>query len=72
MTGKPVLTIVLDVLRELPISMIIHPMNFTTIAMRMNYIARTEDLNQLGYYAVAILLVSITLTAITVKLSVKR
>jgi iron(III) transport system permease protein len=64
--------IALDVLRELPISMIIHPMNFTTIAMRMNYIARTEDLNQLGYYAVAILLVSITLTAITVKLSVKR
>jgi ABC-type Fe3+ transport system permease subunit len=33
--------IALDVLRELPISMIIHPLNFTTIAMRMNYIART-------------------------------
>lgn len=47
--------IVLDVLRELPISMLLQPYNFQTLAMRMNYIAATEDIPSLGPQSLIIL-----------------
>lgn len=47
--------IVLDVIRELPISMILQPMNFQTLAMRMSYIARNEAIPDLGPHSLLIL-----------------
>lgn len=47
--------IILDVLRELPISMLLQPYNFQTLAMRMNYIAMTEDIPSLGPQSLIIL-----------------
>lgn len=45
----------LDVLRELPISMVLTPMDFSTVAMKMNYIAKTESVTPLGAYGLVLL-----------------
>jgi iron(III) transport system permease protein len=60
--------IILDVIRELPISMILQPMNFQTVAMRMNYIARNENIPMLGPHSLVILFLGIILCLIIVKL----
>jgi len=54
-TTLGVCLIVLDVIRELPISMILQPMNFQTLAMRMSYIARNEAIPDLGPHSLLIL-----------------
>lgn len=60
--------IVLDVIRELPISMILQPMNFQTLAMRMNYIARNEAIPNLGPHSLVILSLGIILCCAIIKL----
>jgi iron(III) transport system permease protein len=60
--------IVLDVIRELPISMILQPMNFQTLAMRMNYIARSEAIPNLGPHSLVILSLGIVLCSVIIKL----
>jgi iron(III) transport system permease protein len=60
--------IVLDVIRELPISMILQPMNFQTLAMRMNYIARNENIPMLAPHGLVILVLGIVLSFIIIKL----
>lgn len=60
--------IILDVVRELPISMILQPMNFQTLAMRMNYIARNENIPMLGPHGLVILVVGIILSVFIIKL----
>jgi iron(III) transport system permease protein len=60
--------IILDVIRELPISMILQPMNFQTLAMRMNYIARNENIPMLGPHSIVILVVGILLSLLIVKI----
>jgi iron(III) transport system permease protein len=60
--------IILDVIRELPISMILQPMNFQTLAMRMNYIARNENIPMLGPHGLVILVLGIFLSLIIIKL----
>lgn len=60
--------IILDVIRELPISMILQPMNFQTLAMRMNYIARNENIPMLGPHGLVILILGIILSTIIIKL----
>lgn len=60
--------IVLDVIRELPISMILQPMNFQTLAMRMNYIARNENIPMLGPHSLVILSLGIVLCSVIIKL----
>lgn len=47
--------IILDVLRELPISLILNPMDFSTLAMRMNYIATTEYTPGLAAYSLTLI-----------------
>jgi iron(III) transport system permease protein len=61
--------IVLDVIRELPISMILQPMNFQTLAMRMNYIARNENIPMLGPHGLVILILGIVLSFIIIKIT---
>lgn len=51
--------VVLDVLRELPISIVLQPMGFQTLAMRMNYIAKTEDPTLLGFHSLVLLLLGL-------------
>lgn len=58
--------IVLDTIRELPISMILQPMNFQTLAMRMNYIARNEAIPNLGAHSLVILTLSVIMSIIIV------
>lgn len=60
--------IVLDVIRELPISMILQPMNFQTLAMRMNYIARNENIPMLAPHGLVILTLGIILSLVIIKL----
>lgn len=60
--------IVLDIIRELPISMILQPMNFQTLAMRMNYIARNEAIPNLGPHSLVILSLGILLCGIIIKI----
>ena len=60
--------IVLDVIRELPISMILQPMNFQTLSMRMNYIARNEAIPNLGPHSLVILSLGIVLCSVIIKL----
>jgi iron(III) transport system permease protein len=60
--------IVLDVIRELPISMILQPMNFQTLAMRMNYIARNENIPMLAPHGLVILTLGIILSVVIIKL----
>jgi iron(III) transport system permease protein len=60
--------IILDVIRELPISMILQPMNFQTLAMRMNYIARNENIPMLGPHSIVILVVGIILSSLIIKI----
>ena len=58
--------IILDVLRELPISMILNPMNFSTLAMRMNYIATTEHTPSLAGYSLTLIGIGVTLSLIVI------
>ena len=58
--------IVLDVLRELPISMILQPMNFTTLALRMNYLSKTEYLPNLGPHSLVMLIVGLIFSLIII------
>lgn len=60
--------IVLDVIRELPISMILQPMNFQTLAMRMNYIARNEAIPNLGPHSLLLIILGIVLCSFIIKL----
>lgn len=60
--------IILDVIRELPISMILQPMDFQTLAMRMNYIARNENIPMLGPHGLVILILGIILSTIIIKI----
>jgi iron(III) transport system permease protein len=60
--------IVLDTIRELPISMILQPMNFQTLAMRMNYIARNEAIPNLGPHSLVILSLGILLCGAIIKI----
>ena len=60
--------IILDVIRELPISMILQPMNFQTLAMRMNYIARNENIPMLAPHGLVILTLGIVLSLVIIKL----
>ena len=60
--------IVLDVIRELPISMILQPMNFQTLAMRMNYIARAEAIPNLGPHSLVILSLGVVLCSVIIKI----
>lgn len=60
--------LVLDVIRELPISMILQPMNFQTLAMRMNYIARNESIPMLAPHGLVILGLGIVLSLVIIKL----
>lgn len=60
--------VVLDVIRELPISMILQPMNFQTLAMRMNYIARMESIPNLGPQSLTILMIGLMFSVIIIKL----
>jgi len=58
--------IFLDVLRELPISMILNPMNFSTMAMRMNYIATTEHTPSLAGYSLTLIGIGVILSLIVI------
>lgn len=58
--------IVLDVLRELPISMLLQPYNFQTLAMRMNYIAMTEDIPSLGPQSLIILFLGLVFSTLII------
>lgn len=60
--------IVLDAIRELPISMILQPMNFQTLAMRMNYLARNEAIPNLGPHSLVILSLGILLCGVIIKI----
>ena len=53
--GIGLCTLLLDCLRELPISMVLQPMNFQTIAMKMNYLAHSESITSLGAYGIILL-----------------
>jgi len=58
--------IVLDVLRELPISMVLQPLEFQTLAMRMSYIAKTENPTLLGFHSIILLSLGIFFSAVIV------
>lgn len=58
--------IILDVLRELPISMVLQPVEFQTLAMRMSYIAKTENPTLLGFHSIILLLLGIFFSAVIV------
>ena len=58
--------IILDVLRELPISMVLQPVEFQTLAMRMSYIAKTENPTLLGFHSIILLLLGIFFSSIIV------
>ena len=58
--------IVLDVLRELPISMVLQPVEFQTLAMRMSYIAKTENPTLLGFHSIILLSLGIFFSAVIV------
>lgn len=61
--------IILDVLRELPISMVLQPVEFQTLAMRMSYIAKTENPTLLGFHSIILLLLGIFFSAVIVWLT---
>jgi iron(III) transport system permease protein len=61
--------IILDVLRELPISMLLQPMNFQTLAMRMNYIARNEVIPSLGPHSLVIVSLGLLLCGVIIKVT---
>jgi len=58
--------IILDVLRELPISLILQPMNFQTLAMRLSYLSKTEELSDLGPHSMLLLILSIITATILI------
>lgn len=58
--------IILDVLRELPISMVLQPVEFQTLAMRMSYISKTENPTLLGFHSIILLLLGIFFSSIIV------
>lgn len=58
--------IILDVLRELPISMVLQPVEFQTLAMRMSYISKTENPTLLGFHSIILLLLGIFFSAVIV------
>lgn len=58
--------IILDVLRELPISMVLQPVEFQTLAMRMSYIAKTENPTLLGFHSIILLSLGIFFSAVIV------
>jgi ABC-type Fe3+ transport system permease subunit len=58
--------IILDVLRELPISMVLQPVEFQTLAMRMSYIAKTENPTLLGFHSIILLLLGIFFSLVVV------
>jgi iron(III) transport system permease protein len=47
--------VVLDVLREVPVSMLLQPTDFSTIAMRMNYTDSLEGVTGLGLHSLTLL-----------------
>lgn len=51
--------IILDVLRELPISLILQPMNFQTLAMRMNYVSLTENISGIAVHSMILIFMGI-------------
>lgn len=51
--------IILDVLRELPISLILQPMNFQTLAMKMNYVSLTENISGIAVHSMVLVLMGI-------------
>lgn len=61
--------VALEVLKELPISMLLSPLNFTTLAMRLNYTARTENLNHIGYNSLLLILIGFFLALVLMKIS---
>jgi len=58
--------IILDVLRELPISMVLQPVEFQTLAMRMSYISKTENPTLLGFHSIILLMLGIFFSSIIV------
>lgn len=64
--------IALDVIRELPISMILQPMNFQTIAMSVSYHARTESLASLAPGSLAVLVIGLFLAIAIILIQVKN
>jgi len=63
---------VLDILRELPITIILQPMDFVTLATRMNYVAKTGYIPFIGMQSVVILLTGIILTLVIIGLAYAR
>lgn len=58
------LLVLLDVLRELPITTMLRPPGFETLALKLNYIAKTEYLDGIGAYALALLALNLVLTSL--------
>ncbi len=54
----------LDVLRELPMSMLLQPFNFTTLAMRVYYLSATEMLSSIAPEAIVLFSISLLVTII--------
>jgi len=57
----------LDVLRELPLSMVLQPLDFTTLPMRISYLANTEMISAVAPEALVLFGVSLALTALLMK-----
>lgn len=64
--------VVLDVLKELPISMILQPMNFETLAMRMNYISVTDYLPDLALHSIILVALGMIFCIIAMRLNYVR
>ena len=59
--------VALDVLRELPMSRLLQPLNFTTLAMRISYLSATEMLSSMAVEAIILFTVGIMLTLIMIR-----
>ena len=58
--------LVLEITRELPISMVLHPAGFETIAMRMNHISKIESPSLLGGQSVVLITIGLLFTCIII------
>lgn len=60
--GLSILT--LDILRELPISIVLHPIGFETFSMNMNHLAKTENPTVMGAESLTVMIIGLLLSII--------
>lgn len=62
----------LDVMRELPITMMLHPPELQPLSLRISSIARTEQLDGIGSYSLVLISINFLLISIVTYLRTKR